>query len=395
MQGGRNDALLCNVIDAIRNGNTTFLSKHIPFIKNAYEKGHVQTTTYPESRSIYDILIAQCHPSASVDGLITDKQSKRLLSIKFLIDNGAVNPNFTHDQKKNDDYVVMSIYSQKTILLAGCITMCSWLWEIERAEYVLLRTSDEVLRNFRDEHGNTIAHILFQNYTSTKVIDMVMERLVRAKFDFTVKSNDGQILLYYVSSRIMPKYVKFFLSVKQNPNDMVSYKHQRMCNVLQELLYEYRHMKSEDHIQDIASVFKMLLEAGMDFSGVDADKRNIMDYVDRYCWFDTSVWRVLEPWIEKNDLKKTGNEPSKDQMDTYDVKNADPASQSPVQRLLFLNRYEKNPAKIEKILDQIKEMKVDLYHCDSKGNRLYDSYIANGYWRNTSVDKYFIKTFNC
>jgi len=175
---------------------------------------------------------------------------------------------------------------------------------------------------------------------------MIMEN---AKFDWFCETDDEkQTLLLLAVDNLIPKWVEFFLKKGLDPNITWS-EYRRYSNSLQYMLYNHRYMKNEKFLGDLTHIVKILVDSGIDLEYTDSDGRNVIDYLHRYGWYRTEACNIIK---EATDEKVTGNVPSKDKYESnWNIKNVDRDSMSPVMKILFDNRYEKDRVQLKSIVD--------------------------------------------
>lgn len=423
----KNVPSLCSIINAIYDNDQELLIRHISLIKKLYEVNTKFASRCScgctNETTIFDILTGQVdvYNMRSSDDGPTDRQLAYLDCIKFLVESNAIDPDFMFDEPPDEEEGILRITTRSDIkiLLSGCLECCILDYEIQRADYIFSVTSLDTICKYRNEYNSTIAHMIFQAYTfpEPEIADRWFEKMTLAKLDFSSKiycENGYQTPLYLACINVNVKYVDFFLNLGQDPNDSYFLDGRRRANTIQWLLYNRRYMKNEKWITCLTHVCDLLLRYGLDLSYCDTDGRNVMDYLHRYGWYDTSVYKIIAKYVNfSNDLVDmhnpydyvhkiiinytgfseknitiTGNIPSFKRDYGDNIKEVEYESMSSAMKLLFDNRYEKSLVQIALIVEQLKVMKIDFEYKDSKKNTLYRPYCANYYWKNTPVYDY-------
>jgi hypothetical protein len=310
-------------------------------------------------------------------GTMSKTQEKRLTSLKFLVENDIINPSYIFTAP-HDPEVIMSISSEHEIILTKFLgSYCGWEYELQRVDYIFGKTSLDLIRDFRDEYGASVGHAIFyaNGFPPEKIAEKWFWILEEAKFDWFCETKDEkQNLLILAVSRLESKWLDFFIKKGLDPN-CVWGEDRRCANCLQYMLYNRRYMKKSEHLEDVTRIAELLVNAGINMTYTDSDGRSVMDYIHRYGWNGTDVYKIIRA---VTDVKVTGNIPTKSKYDWgFEIRNVDRDSMSPEMKIMFDNRYEKNPAHLKIILSCIKSIEIDLKHTDSADNTLMSDYCSN------------------
>lgn len=67
----------------------------------------------------------------------------------------------------------------------------------------------------------------------------------------------------------------------------------RHINCLQYMLYDRRTMKKKESLDYVTKITELLVNAGIDLEYTDTDGRNVVDYLHRYGWDGTEVYKII------------------------------------------------------------------------------------------------------
>lgn len=382
--------VLCEIFKAIRENDQEYMKKNASMIWKMYENNEKYYSRCPcgcmESCTIMSMLISQLDvgtDNTNQHGL-TEIQETRMNSIKFLVENNIVDPNFVFSYHHEDD-IIMTIESEKKILLSSLLKMyCGWKFELQRIEYIFEKTSIDLMVNFRDENGCSVMHHLFYSMCTlpADLIKKFITVLDAAGFDWFCETNENQNLLS-LAVDVMDLYAIRFLIDKGLCVNNIWGEYRMYANCLQYLLYSCRYTKNRQTLDDVAEITEMLVSAGINLDDVTPDGRNVMDYLHRYGWYGTKTYKIIKNFTN---VQVTGSIPEQDDF-KYGPTFSDRESMSPEMKILFDNRYEKDPEQLKIILDTLKSMKIDFDQRDSNGDYLFSSYM-NKYWWKSDVATY-------
>ena len=311
-----------------------------------------------------------------------------LKTIKFLIESGTINPNELIDGK---------------LILNECLeNYCGWKIDRERVEILLKYTSPEVIKNYRTTINGTVLHSLLTCHAiSDDCFDYFFEKIIATGIDINVivhyddKDDDDESnkynLLHLVAMRTYKNLVKFALDAGQNPNLFIDSKSFYLQNTAMLLLNNRCDYKDQRYINDTVTVIIMLIEGGLNKDYTDKDGRNLMDYVEDFCWGNVMIGSSTfkDILIGMGCPEKTGI-PSTNKMD----KNTPPPQESTQPaNLLYEYRFEKDPSKLQFVFDELIRLKEEGEDFSTKikfderfeCKTVYEYYCRNRFWSYTTV----------
>lgn len=388
--------LVCKIFDSIRSNDQDFMTKHSAMIKQMFETDENVYTECScgcdESCTVMSILTCQVDSyDHNDDRTLTKNQNDRLDALKFLVENGIVDPNFIFTAP-HEEHIIMTIDSTREIMLSRLFRhFCGWNFELQRLDYIFEKTSLDHIKNFRTEDGESLFHCIFygHSFPPPDILKKWIGIFEKAGFDWKCETRDKENLLMHAVNSVDTYMVQFFVNKGLDVNGTWGeYRHYANC--LQYLLYDMRYTKNQKFLDDIADITEMLVDAGIDLCYTSPDGRNVMDYLHRYGWYGTRTYNIIKSRCKKN---VTGSIPAPDKY-PFGPKVAKYSSMSEEMKLLFDNRYEKDPTQLGIIVTNLKNIDVDSLRLrDSEGDGIYSSYCSNGYWRGSEVYDYLSSIF--
>lgn len=291
--------ILCKIFDAIYNNDEDFMRNNSQKIKHMYENEDSSSSTCvcgcEETTTILDILCSQLDILTCEEGKMTDRQITIFKSVKFLVEEGIIDPNFMFTSPHSDD-VVMSVCSEKEMLITKLLRLYTgWVYEYERIVYIFDKTSPKIMSDFRDEHGASIVHYIFYGFCRFDDTDVLrwFDVLDKNGFDWKCETYENKqgILVLAVENMSIP-IIEYVLKKGLNPSSVWD-KFRKCSNSLQYMLYIHRYEKNTDKLENIAKIAELLIKYGINLEHTDSDDRNIMDYLCKYCWDGTRVFNVI------------------------------------------------------------------------------------------------------
>lgn len=402
---------LDDVLTAIKNYNTTYLTDNAHEIGLFYEDKYAYVVSHCKMCSCKQVSYINLFDHLSRpfgetgDDYPDDHDVNWFRSFKFLIENKIIDPNKIVDGE---------------LLIASCLKIYTgWKMQYERLKFLLVHTSSEVIRNFRDDYDRTIILCMLSGncHMSDRVFDEFHDLFVEMGVDINAigewhneedEDNEDEDdvggddnvrgipiqYLYSMAWRLDVKRVKIALDAGQDPNLHIdsAYFHKR--NIAQNLLERYCKTKQNSDVTAVAKIMRMLIAHGLDLSYVDTNGCNIMDYVIEYKWDNTDVMKHLRA---NSCPKATGNKFPVSKWKMYEPE-LDATSISPALKLLYENRYQKDPTKIAEILAELKRMKengadfkaekVCYVGGHDRGRNVYEAICQYGSWYDSDVADY-------
>jgi hypothetical protein len=299
---------ICDILEYIRSNDTKFMKFHAKLIKDMYEIEEMVYYTYrdscKENTTILDFISSQVvdwddKPSS---GTMSGNQEKRLSSLKFIVDNKIIDPNFIFTAPHGPE-VIMTVSSEREILLTKLlISYYGFEYELQRVDYIFEKTSLDLIRDFRDEYGASVGHFIFYAnvFPPEKIAEKWFNILEEAKFDWLCETtNEKQNLLILAVNNLKPKWVKFLLGKGLDTN-CVWGNDRKHSNSLQYMLYNNRTTKKREYLDYITQITELLIDAGIDLTYIDDDGRNVMDYLHHYGWDGTETYKVIKTFVDIN-----------------------------------------------------------------------------------------------
>jgi len=316
-----------------------------------------------------------------------DKSKNFLTSFKCVVENGIFNP----------DTLI-----EGELVIANCISKFSGhKIQKEKLDFLFEHTSPDVIKNYRDKKGWSCLLLLSWRNINIDDFDHYYCKLISTGLDINVVGkflNKKVTFLNNVAQNGYYKFVRLALMNKQDPNEYIATNFYRNMNTAQLMLYNHRFVKDKKDINNIVNILLLLIAKGLNMNYTDKDGRNLMDYVYDFKWNSILIGSGDYP-VLRNNLEsllsalgcpeKTGN-PSG--INLYGSDKLSPGSTYSM-KLLFDNRYEKDPAKINMIFFNLKYMKQhgeDFSVVNYRYKSVYDEFCKEkgDPWFNTPIADY-------
>lgn len=180
-----------------------------------------------------------------------------------------------------------------------------------------LATDPAKLKNYQDEYGQSLFHLMYHGYVDSSVIHEWSKRLVDnnccdplAKTRPDEYSVDFDLPELLSSTKSKPSQSATILNVAvyhcdiytgayclehgANPNEFEYDLRNFGQNMLLKLLYRYRHTKRQDVIENVYKTIKLLINADIDLLWQDLNGLNVKDYVKIFGWSNTQIGTINE-----------------------------------------------------------------------------------------------------
>ena len=345
------------ILDAIASGNTSILSKYSAIISeyflqdidccyqsryNVINEGFISLISYgPENESDYESYV---------------------LGVRFIIEEKIIDPN---------------IIINNQLLICKCIESFSGKkFQHDIINILFDNTSADIIKNYRDQINRSILLYLSAkdiSNISVEQFDSIFNRLTQIGIDLKTISNQKyyeHTFLNDVAQNLRIKYVYIALNVSHDPNYYSGNKCNGYQNTAMTLLYNYRQSKNIHDIDLVIQIIILLINNGLDINYTDSDGYNLMDYVYSYGWYNIrinsndvnhNIFDSDTMYIDfASYLKHRGfSDQTTDHihyLDTSDCEKLKYPDSKPY-KLLFDNRYQKEPKKWHNILARLKQMK--------------------------------------
>jgi len=394
-----------NIYKAYSTANTKFLIDNKEQIKNIF-KYIIEFKYFPiflgdnydsnelSEKFIEEQSIAHFHFVQLREMLMTylsdeddcDHSKNFLTSFKCVVENGIFNP----------DTLI-----EGELVIADCISKFSGhKIQKDKLDFLFKHTSPDVIKNYRNKNGWSCLLLLSWRNINIDDFDYYYCKLISTGLNINVTGkflNKKVTFLNNVAQNGYYKFVKLAIMNKQDPNEYIATDFYRNMNTAQLMLYNHRFVKNKKDINNIVNILLLLIAKGLDMKYTDKDGKNLMDYVYDFKWNSILIGNGDYP-VLRNNLeallialgcpKKTGK-PSG--INLYGSDKL-PAGSTDSMKLLFDNRYEKDPAKLNMILFNLRYMKQhgeDFSVVNHSHKTVYDEFCKEGDpWFNTPISDY-------
>jgi hypothetical protein len=330
------------------------------------------------SKRLYDVFTTYLNDND--DDIYGPSSKKQFESFKFLVMNKIIDPNKTIDGE---------------LMLYTCIRNFSG-WEIEkqRIEFLLSHTSPETIYKYRNSEDCTV--LLGLSQSSGSYEDTHFEYLYNTiiatgiNINHIGKDSDGKQItfLHGMIHSWHFKYIQLALDAGQNIMSCIEDKFRSNMHVLQWILYLHKFQKDVKYINDIVKLIVMLVEKGYDLSYQDMNARYLIDYMTDYGFATLMTEQnitIRDYLISKGSPTESGIKMTQrlfdDESNIYEAQ----ISGSHIIKLLYDNRYEKDPIKIQNILEGLKKMEKETENLEN----VYELFCRSwGPWYHTIVAEY-------
>jgi len=366
---------------AIKAGDIEYLESHREIIKRYYDQNVVlsgicgEGCTCPYSESIFQTL---CHPPAyrwydnEISPEFIQEQENFYRSVEYLLREGIVDISKVFDITGPG---VSTDSGNKVVLAVMLEDYQGWAFQRRMIQLYLEYTPMETILNFRDRGNCTLLQLFLQsngydeNESSElhQFICQVRDQLMPSGLSYnhlcSYDSSDwGNLLNVEITQTYFSTLenainanslvvIQKCLENGADPNILSTiYKYETYENLLMNKLYHLRYTHSQERIQELAEIVYLLCEKGFNLLYETPDGRNIQDYLIQHGWQGTIV---EESFIEcahnqgielpnpsniKFTNKFTGNTCRRQRIAERDM--------NPAQRLLYVNRFEKNAERL-------------------------------------------------
>jgi len=398
---------------AIETGNLDFLSENRETIKILYETNHIQHSSCwcgcPQSSSIFTILSSP--PSYAWQETNEELEKQQMLyekSVKFLVENGIIDPNIIVK------FTEICTEENRCILAQLLYRYAGWSFQKKMIKYFLEKTSKRVIEEYRDSEFNCTMLQLFlmsNCYDDTTTFNKENGEFGAFVRDYLINEcnvdvhNVGCITDHNGKKRFIPTLknamdnyspylVKLLLSnpSRSDPNfidETEEYKENMACS----MLFHSRYTHKQDFIKEITEILAILIAANLNLNYLTSDNRNITDYCIQNGFSNTSVYQLL---MSAGAPAPTGNQYSgtevswRKRQETSRYAEPDVYKKHKIVQLLYENRMEKDPVKLEVIYEEFKKLTASDLYLDPKkvgsSASLYNDYISQYGWRGTPIE---------
>ena len=394
------------ILDIIASGNTSELSKYSSIITEYFLKDVI--CSYDASYEGFISILSYGPNDSSCDQTFN-------IGFKYIIENKIIDVNAIVDDQ---------------LLVCKCIENFTGSdYQMERIMFLLDNTSVDILKSYRDRIGRSIMLYLSAKDSSEKdssekdsseisdeQFESIFNKLIQMGVDFNMVGKHKyyeQTFLNDVALNLRTKFVNLALNASHDPNYYHGNKWNAYQNTPMTLLYNYRCTKDIDVINRVISIIIMFINKDLDVNYTDSDGYNLMDYVYSYGWhnvkintndenhdiFDINTMNIDFASYLKN---KGFFDQTIDQIHYLNILDCEKLKYPDCKayKLLFDNRYQKNPKSWWNILARLKYMKNqgDRFLINNKNKfdhlTVYEAIKISGWWENTPVLECLKETHN-
>ena len=380
-----------NVLHAYSKGETEFLLQNIELIKRLY----YQNTKTRE----YNLRIRGMDCVHEIDGY---NQSIPFIMMKYLRDgpdeygqdflksfvcliNAGINPNIPINGKLLIE-VLVEKYTGSDI-------------HKQQIEFLLSKTYPELINTWRNMKGMSIIYLIkydLFNHSNYSSFNWLAEKLIGLdininsigfydKEDFN--TYEYPETLFHPKLLMMLRFINIAMDMGKDMNQYIAEsfpkserfipeKYNKNMNIGQSILYHFQYVKNQTIIKEIINIILRLIECGLDKNYNDTDGWDLIKYVIQYGWanvlingetfysklyqngmahYDRKNFSLIpKTLMEFNHLMNDKRFGWEHMSHVSDVNPKD--NNSDLMVLLYENRYEKCPQKLQQVLENIFDM---------------------------------------
>jgi hypothetical protein len=430
-----------NVLHAYSKGETEFLLQNIELIKRLY---------YQNIKTRYSLRIRGMDLGHEIDG---HNLSIPFIMMKYLRDgpdeygqdflksfvcliNAGINPNIPINGQLLIE-VLVEKYNGSDI-------------HKQQIDYLLSKTYPELINTWRNIKRWSIIYLINYGLIDRSVFTWLAEKLIGLDINInSIGSYDKEDFVTYENPNglfppkllMMLKFINIAMDMGKDPNQYIAEsfpkserfipeKYNKNMNIGQSILYHFQYVKNQTIIKEIINIILRLIECGLDKNYNDTDGWDLMKYVIQYGWAnvlingETFYSKLCQNGMANYDRKNFSfipktlmefNHLMNDKRFGWEhmshISDVNPKdNNSDLMVLLYENRYEKCPQKLQQVLENIFDMIriisfSDIPPCDNTNffkimrendekikkydiDNIYKTYCQiGGIWYNTPVSR--------
>lgn len=421
---------------AIKEGNIEYLENNRELIKRFYDENVVSRGVCGmdgcnrlHTDSIFTTL---CHPPAYRWGGTEDnaeflqKQENFYQSVSFLLREGIIDVSKVIDI--TEPGVISTDGGNKVVLAVMFHNFGGWAFQRRMIDLYLNHTPLDTIMNFRDRGNCTLLQLFLQSHGYDEGNDIEYATLLEQESHSSSFSEDSRSehvqFVRRVRDRLMPEglslnhlcsydssdwdnvfggeleqtqfspldnavnadslvVIRACIASGANPNLInTDRKYHTRENMLMSKLYRMRYIHDQEYIDGLAEIVKLLCQAGFNLLYETTEGRNIRDYMIQHGWLGTPVEDALVEGARNQGIELPPATNRKFGWKFLSTDNDAEADMNPAQRLLYINRFEKNPERLGTVYEEWAS--IDDHY--KKMGDIDNDFIGRYRWRDTPID---------